>query len=299
MAFQPLQGPAGPASTGVPEGPPAGGVQAGPAPAGGVPAGPAPAGSVPAARLSVTRDGDALTATAAVPFSLQAVMAKGFGVLLPLYFVSFAWRGFASLGGDSAGRLVPTVLLLVFGGFAALTSGWGLAMAVAGRVTVTFDRSRIGVLQETFGRMRRAKDYSVAGITGLGVTTGRISKAAQQARFDGLFGQSKPASYLGFRYPLGAVALFPGMPESDLLTLLGQIRSHYSMLGVDIAMAEEQPGEVIGTVATPDRAAQLAPATGDPARGGFWNEKSTRMGEPASTPPISDQPNYDPEEPPR
>lgn len=280
MAFQPQQGTVGPASTGS------------------GPEGPASVGGAPAARLSVTRNGDILTATAAVPVSLQSVMAKGFSVLLPLYFVSFAWRAFSALGRGSVESLIPSLLLIVFGGFAAVTSGWGLAMAFAGRVTVTFDRSRIVVVQEAFGRMRRAKEYSIAGIADLGVSTGRISKASQQARFDGLFGQSRPATYLGFHFPLGAVALFPGLPERDLLALLGQVRAHYAMLGVDIDMAQEQPGEPAGkaTVSSlPDQATEPGQAPGAPPAAARGNDSDGMI----STPPLSDQPVFDPEAPPR
>ena len=254
--------------------------------------GPAPiptAGGAPAATLSVARDGDTLTASAAVPFSLQVVISRGISVIVSLYFVSFAWRVVSTIGRVPLEAAFPALLLILFAGAAAVTSMWGMAMAISGRVTATFDRSRIGVVQEAFGRIRRTKDYAIASISGLGVSAGRLPRsAARLARFDRMWGQSRPASYMGFHSALRSVIVFPGMPEPALLDLLDQVRSHYAMLGVDIAVADEQPGEAdreteaVKTPETPTR--PQAPATPPPMR---------------EAPSLSDKPAFDPEAPPR
>ena len=244
------------------------------------PLGPAAAG-VPAAQLSVSRNGDVLTASATVPFSLRAVIPRAITILVVVSFLSYGWRAFSGFGHDPSILVVPLLWLLIFSA-STLGTAWGLAMAFSGRVTVTFDRSQIAFVQEAFG-MRRAKSYGLTGVTGLGVKTGRLpGSVAQQARFDGVTGTSRPGSCLALRRGWGTVALFPGMPQSDLFSLLGQVRAHYAMLGVDVPFAEEQPAESAGAASAIDQArtsAQRPPVSvGDDADPGFWDDVSDAVG---------------------
>src|SRR5450759_401525 len=171
-----------------------------------------------AAQFLIIRTGDTLIASATVPFSLGAVLPRGIVIVVTLYILSFAWRAFGEFGQDPAVVFLPLLWLAVFA-VGMLGSEWGLMMAMAGRVTVTFDRSQVTFLQEAFG-LRRSKSFDLTSISAISVRTGGMpSSVKQQARFDGVMGQNRPGSCLALRRGFGTVALFPGMPEADMLSL--------------------------------------------------------------------------------
>lgn len=232
------------------------------------------------ARLTITRTGDTLTAGAAIPFSLGAVLPRGIVIVVTFYILSFAWRAFGEFGRDPAVMFLPLLWLAVFV-VGMLGSAWGLVMAMAGRVTVTFDRSQVTFLQEAFG-LRRSKSFDLSSISAISVRTGRMpSSVSQQARFDGVMGQNRPGSCLALRRGFGTLALFPGMPEADLLSLLGQVRAHYAMLGVDLPFAQEQPAEAAGAGAAIGQARPVLPrppvSAGDESDRGFWDTVSDAL----------------------
>jgi hypothetical protein len=266
------------------------------------PLGPYAAGGVPPAQMSVTRNGDALTASATVPVSLRAIVPRVITILVVLWFVSVGWRTFTDLGSNPGALIVPLLWFLVFSA-TALGGVWGLAMAISGRVTVTFDRSQITFLQEALG-MRRTRNVGLGTITEIGVKTGRLpGSAAQQARFDGVMGNNRPGSYLSLRRGLGTVALFPGMPQSDLFSLLGQVRAHYAMLGVDLPFTDEEPAEA-GAVAAAIGQGRQTPgprppmSVGDDADRGFWDQVGDAIGQASAQPTMAASPRYAPTAPP-
>jgi hypothetical protein len=259
------------------------------------PLGPSAAGGVPPAQLSITRSGDALTASATVPVSLRAIVPRVITIVIVVWIVSVGWRGFTDLGSNPGILIVPLLWFLVFSA-SALGGLWGLAMAISGRVTVTFDRSQITVLQEAFG-MRRTKSVRLGSVTEVGVKTGRMpGSVTQQARFDGVMGNSRPGSYLALRRGLGAIVLFPGMPQSDLFSLLGQVRAHYAMLGVDVHFADEEPAEAGAVAAALGQAAAPRPrppvSVGDDADRGFWEEVGDSIAQSSTQPPATAAPRW-------